>query len=329
LLFRHFLKKDGKDGIALEGSVPHNDENYTKNLANVCFLGNLYNADGTMNSKLAATISKATNSAYLHDGSLGSVDQKVDLTSGKIGFGLYESNDVSKPLAEIQAYSQYLPISSNGGSYRSYAGFRLRFKKKDGTYKVGRYLDFMVNDLDEERLDYSRDTKVKKFHGEVAIVGDIYDTSKSGCNRFIERRIVDPAHPTVNNTLVWKGGSYLGEGQIAKMVLPYLTGGINMAPRIVLKFSDFDSENNAVKNYDVHEYNVTNTSDSDYGGAVLDQTATLVDVPIALTSSTGGIVGKTFHYKIDQEKNELEGFTTSTSTNYRDCVLREIWIVNQ
>jgi hypothetical protein len=270
-------------------------------------------------------------SHFIHDGSLGTSVQKIDLSSGTFEMGDFDNNDALKSSSALDFYSLCKSAQQEGYDYRSYAGFRYKFKNKKNEYVSSHYLDFMLNDLDEVRLEYSRDRNQKKFDKEVAVLGDLFNTnatsSEKASNKFIERRIIDPLHNQANNTLVWKGGYYLHEGQICNLNLPYLDN-IGLAPKIVLKFSDYDKPSASVRNYNIVEYNIANTNDGDYGGAHLDSSGQYASVA-CFAPAPGNSPHKIFGFYINQTNNTLIGTTAKESANSEDSVLREIWIVNQ
>jgi hypothetical protein len=270
-------------------------------------------------------------SHFIHDGSLGTSVQKIDLSSGTLKMGNFDNNDALKSSSALDFYSLYKSAQLEGYNYRAYAGFRYRFKNKKNEYMAGHYLDFFLNDLDEVRLEYSRDRNQKKFDKEVAVLGDLFNTnptsSEKASNKFIERRIIDPLNNRANNTLVWKGAYFLHEGQICNLNLPYLDN-IGLAPKIVLKFSDYDQPSATAKDYNIVEYNITNTNDADYGGAQLDSKGQSASVA-CYSPVPGNSPHKIFGFDINQTNNTLIGDTAKDSANYPDSVLREIWIVNQ
>jgi hypothetical protein len=270
-------------------------------------------------------------SHFIHDGSLGTTVQKIDLSSGTLKIGNFDNNDATKHTSVLDFYSLYNSSQQENYNYRAYAGFRYKYKNKKNEYNSSSYLDFFLNDLDEVRLEYSRDRNQKKFDKEVAVVGDIFNTnatsSVKASNKFIERRIIDPLHNQANNTLIWKGAYFLSDTQNIPFNIPYLEN-IGFAPKITLKFSDYDQPTASAKDYNVVEYNIVNTNDADYGGASLGSAGQYASVA-CFSPLPGNSPHKIFAFEFDTKNNKLVGFTPTDTANYADSVIREIWIVNQ
>jgi hypothetical protein len=309
LIARSRTSSAGVKYLAWEMSTKHNDTDYLKNLNHLAAIGNLYNADGSLNSTLGGKIAAFQNNKYIHDGSLGTTNQKIDVTSG---------------LLEIKGFSDgimfYSGKSDTNSEYKSYTG--IKYLKPDGT--SGRYLDMMTDQKDYNYLSYNRDLSTKntsKTH-EVAVIGDIYD-SRTG-RTFFPKQIdmeLSSYEKNARTYLAYSGASYMFENQ--EISLNTNNKPISIFSGFTFGWSDYDSASTSVSDYDINFSYIPNTDDELFSGGFLQYGS----ISFVLGTNIAGADNSICVKSVSLDKDgSLRGNTKDITPNHRDVVLREVWL---
>lgn len=198
LIFRQSTNDDGSVTFHLETNVDYLNKTYLKTRGNIATIGNLFldQAAGKIEPTLNDPIVANARKNMIHDGSLSTSAQKIDITFGTLQIQGFVFNSYS---LRVEHYSGTSP---DNAEYENFVGMRGQvINSADNSIVTTRYVNFMKDKSGYGYWCYSRD--INKFiqPKELVVVSDFFNSDGTLKTSFANK----VTNASTKEEILWQG----------------------------------------------------------------------------------------------------------------------------